>query len=452
MSDNSGSSNFFGKILEGLRIYPKEAKNAVRQEEKQRKLTNFESLEQMQKMNKSMFTSSQSRLLEHNPTMVNVLKKWMINQIDRKRGKHFKVESDIIIENAKNTLKQILLIGGTFKFILLAFVFFITNASLISIQVWIALWSTSFFDFDYNKSFTIFVLIFFFVCLWVVGRQMLYSGLIVHNLTKLYIKSIKNLLAARDSYFDRNPSTRIVYLLTKDQMIVDNDLVRSFFIVLDACLIILIIILTLNYFFYGIMLLLTILLTWLAYSLYKRFIRVAQRLSAFVTASRAKMFDVYLELYDNITMLRDIQKIDYFTEDFYTLTDEYQVATTTLNNHSMRWLNFRISLFSVFAIFCILGIPLVSRMYLKGVYLTEKWELSYVVGTGPFLLAAIINFSKYLPKMTIELLSAQRIFHYMLELTVQEEKQNRRRNKDSYLKVPKPITNLIKREKTQPKV
>jgi ABC-type multidrug transport system fused ATPase/permease subunit len=146
-----------------------------------------------------------------------------------------------------------------------------------------------------------------------------------------------------------------------------------------------------------------------------RFGKVASRLISFISKSRAEMIDIYLDMFNTMTMLRNLNKKNYFKKEFYRKTDEYQIATTCLGNHSMRWLNIRISLFSLMAIISILGLPLLSKMYLSEYYLTQNWQFSYATNVGPFLIASILNFSRYFPQLTMNLISAQRIYYYIFE-------------------------------------
>ena len=83
------------------------------------------------------------------------------------------------------------------------------------------------------------------------------------------------MLSAPQNWFNQNPANRIVYLLTKDQTIVDNELIRSVFTLLDTCFITLIVIASLNYFYLGALLVFTIVIGVMVYSINYRFSRVS---------------------------------------------------------------------------------------------------------------------------------------------------------------------------------
>lgn len=442
MTDNTGSTNFFGKILEGLRIYPKGAE-VEKMHDDERKLTAFENLKKIKNLTRNMVICN-SPNKDKSKLVVKKLKNWAVEFSERERGKILQEEESVSLDNAKFALKQIFRARGFKRFLVVCLFFLITDISLVALQLWLAIWSLNYFNLSYNSNFYIYIGMFFFSSLCVISREFAYTNLTVKNLTYLYINSIKSLLKAKEDYFDQNPSSRVVYLLTKDQMTVDNELVRSLFTVIDACLIIIIILLTLNYIYLGLMLVITIALFILFYRLYNKFVTVAKRLLAFSAKSRAEMIDVYLNTFDNLPMLRGMGKSDYFRKKFYEKTNEYQMASTNLNNHSMRWLNLRISLFSIVCIITILGLPLLSKLFFKH-YLDQSWKLNYSANTGPFLLAAIINFSKFLPKATLQMVSSQRIFHYIFRMAKESPERLKVKEKNLSQKIPEPLGKLIKR-------
>ena len=440
MSDNTGSSNFFGKILEGLRIYPKEVKISG--------FSAFRRLDAIKKMTllTGRFNKGSERRLQRQSgrNMVKKLKKWVISVQEKLKGKIITQESQETLKNSSASVKSILGAQGMRKLALVLISFVITDLCLVGLQLWMALWANNFFKQTDGGNFSIFLILFAVVSLVVVARESIYTNILLTNLTKIYNRSVNRLLNTRKGYFDENPSSRIVYLLTKDQMIVDNELIRSIFILYDSFMIILLIILVLNYLFLGVFLIFTIFLAVIVHGLYKRFNCVAQRLMAFSNKSRAEMIDVFLEMFDNMTMLRAHGKDLYYRSLFYELTDKMQLSTSKLGNDSMRWLEFRIAIFSVITLVIVLSFPLLTKVYLTGYYLNEPWQLSFAANTGPFLLASIVNFSKFLPKSTLDLISAQRIFHYIMDLAVKEKDVQKKRD-DRFFEdnVPSPIKKLI---------
>lgn len=148
----------------------------------------------------------------------------------------------------------------------------------------------------------------------------------------------------------------------------DTDMLRSLFTVVDTFVMAMLLILTLNYFFPVVMLVITVSLSLWAYSINRKFNRVSSQLLSFTTKSRAELLDIYLELFENITMLRSSGKRELYTEKFYDSNDAFQTAYTNLYNHSMRWLNVRISLFSMCLIISITSLPLLTKLFAPNFY------------------------------------------------------------------------------------
>lgn len=84
MTDSTGSSNFFGKILEGLRIYPKDVKKSLLESTRT----------DIHTFNKTMNRSPTKKPKElKNERLINTVNDWMCRRMDRIRGKKFLDES-----------------------------------------------------------------------------------------------------------------------------------------------------------------------------------------------------------------------------------------------------------------------------------------------------------------------------------------------------------------------
>lgn len=435
MSDSSGSSNFFGKILEGLKIMPQESIVS----------DNFFSLSRASTLN----TFYRTPQIQAKEMMDNVIDKWKDQRLDMITGKKLRQEEDSILKNSREAFKQILVSKKYFYMGALLLIFILTDSVLIGIQLWMAFWRSFYFDFSNETHLFVFIGLVTFASSCVVFREYAFTTLLLNNLSDNYVTSVKNMLNAPDEWFNQNSANRIAYILTKDQTVVDNDLLRAIFTLVDTCVITLIIFATLNIVYFGIFIIFSLIVGWLILSINRDFGRVSQRLIAFTTKSRAEMIDVYLDAFDNLTMLRHCGRADYYTDRFYQKTDDYQVATTNLYNKSMRWLNLRLSLFSIFLIVIITGLPVLSKTILFDIYLKQQWQFLYALGTASLLLASILNFSRYYPLTSLHHLSAQRIRRYLFELTAKPDMKEDRIKKQlkSPLQMLRRVAKSIARKK-----
>lgn len=140
----------------------------------------------------------------------------MYRRMDRLRGKRFKDESQKVLTNEVSTLKSILFTRGKFLVIVLILIFLLMDVSLVSIQFWLAFWTNDTFNLSYNTSLTIYISLFATVALLQITREICFSNLMLNNLTKIYNRCVTSILNAKEQWFNENPSSRVVYLLTKD--------------------------------------------------------------------------------------------------------------------------------------------------------------------------------------------------------------------------------------------
>ena len=173
MSDSSGSSNFFGKILEGLRIKPK---------------THFEIKEipPIKYRSSVMHSLKNGDLANPEEVIDQVVEDWIDKAVDRKNGKLLLDEEEKVLNNVDTSLKRLLLARGIRQPLFIFFVFFITDFSVIWIQLWMALWGVDIFDLGYDRNYYVFVITVAIVCLLVISRECVFTSFMLKNLTFNY--------------------------------------------------------------------------------------------------------------------------------------------------------------------------------------------------------------------------------------------------------------------------
>jgi len=445
MTDSTGSSNFLGKILEGVQLTPQHmTKEEIElyHAKSRRNNSNINSL--LSTSNKMLDRVSASLQQEENQRRTQDMnfEKWIVTTLDKARGKSLREEEEIVQNNISRSLKRLAFSGGRFSIIVLLLCFVLTDIALVFIQLWIALWGVNSFELTYEYNLLAFLTLIGILGALVIIREYLFTKVMLSNLSHNYRECITRMLKADKRWFDENPANRIVYLLTKDQTIIDNELLRSMFTLLDSCLVTIIIFVTMNYIYFGTMFVLTIVFILVSLTIISNFERVSQRLLAFTNRSRAELIDTYLETYNNLTMLRANQQESHYKKSFYEKTDSYQLVNSALYNNSMRWLNIRISMFSLIVILSVTGLPFISSLIDQNIYLTHKWQLSYALGIVPFLLASILNLARFYPQTMLHLTSAQRVFREFIDLSNLTTKTSRLLLHNKF-KISKPVTLAI---------
>ena len=66
----------------------------------------------------------------------------------------------------------------------------------------------------------------------------------------------------------------------------------------------------------------------------------------------------------------------------------------------------RITYFSMIVILLITSLPLLATFTKGKLFRHDGWELSFSLGASPLFLASIVNFSRFYPLSTLNLLSA----------------------------------------------
>lgn len=429
MSDISGSSNFFGKILEGVRITKvKGATNSPRKLISQAKPI-LEALSGELESSK-LHISGIKRSAQHidssyNSKMDKVLSYWVEKTVDMNRGKMLREEEEFVLENRFESLYTLLFARGKL-YPIISFLFFVLTAiALVSLQLYFSLWATLLKKNDYQDMMYILVGIVLIVAMIVILRESIYRNLIIGNLKVLSMKAITSILKAKPEWFNQNSSSRIVYLLTRDQSIVDHDFVRSFFVCSDAFLTYTVLILVFNWCFLGPMAIVTCIVFYFSRKISKRYDRVSQKLIAFTTKSRAELMDIYLETFENMPMLRAKSRPNYLSDEFYSKTNEFQRAVANLHNFSMRWLMIRISALALIQLIMVASLPFINRLLGGKMFFKNMgWEIGFSLGALPLFQASIVNFSRFYPITMLNLLSAQRIFRYIFDLTKNPSKNS----------------------------
>ena len=183
IADSSGSSNFLGKILEGVRLMPKKHKS-----EKEKSLVTS-----TERINND--TTLKDELYEKMDNKMNyVLNHWVVKTVDMNRGKNLREEEEFVLNNRKESFKLLFTASGCKPLVFAFLIFLSTDIALVSINVWFGLWSSGTFNFTYQQSLNIFAAILVGVASLVFLREMIFKTLILRNLTFLYSRSVTSIL------------------------------------------------------------------------------------------------------------------------------------------------------------------------------------------------------------------------------------------------------------------
>ena len=266
-------------------------------------------------------------------------------------------------------------------------------------------------------------LVLFYIAI-VIIRDGLFSKLVIYNLNHLYNLMTNSLIDTQKEYLLQNPSTRIVYLMTKTIAKIDRDLIRSYYHYFDSIFILLVVIGALNYFLYIFMSIITICWMIILIPTYSTFNTGCVKLSTFTTNYSSDLVEVFLSSFNFILPLRNHGISGYFSKKFIDCSDTVMRAKIRLEDDIIRWFHLRYMIYSSLLLLFILFIPIIVIQFLASSYLTHFWEFKFVAASVSILLPVLINFANSLTETSINMICVKSIIKYVLELSKNSEDAN----------------------------
>lgn len=296
------SLNLFGRILDFNKIVVKRklAENSVLSESDQGKGKKEEAgLEEEGKDEKEMATESKGKVKFTGD--LNLRRNNKNSMSDRVA----KLQREVMFNNS-----------ASFKYgfsgakkgsgLLLFASFLLGNMGMILVTFFAAYWTQ--IEDSVSESYSRYLL---FVILTILGyfilfllRNIVVTPMILSNMNRLYTVLISLLISSQKDWLVKNPSTHVVYLLTKVVSIMDFETIRSFYLHNDALLLITVIILYLNYYIWAIMAVLLIFLLSYVIPTYSSFETISVKLQMASTTLKVELIELYLSALTIVPSLR----------------------------------------------------------------------------------------------------------------------------------------------------
>jgi ABC-type multidrug transport system fused ATPase/permease subunit len=130
----------------------------------------------------------------------------------------------------------------------------------------------------------------------IIVRNLVVRFGLMENGDKVHFSMVNNILRSKLSWFEGNPASRIVYRLTTDQNTVDEGLSGSVINSLELFICLMAGVFIFNFFYYGILMLITVLILGYMYHLLKLFLSVTSSFYQISAINRARLGGVYLRM------------------------------------------------------------------------------------------------------------------------------------------------------------
>jgi ABC-type multidrug transport system fused ATPase/permease subunit len=327
-----------------------------------------------------------------------------------------------IMYNSSLSTKVVFIGQSSWTFYMFILSLLITNIAMGANLFETSIWGNKFFILEsYDEYLIAYDALVFFYIVVVIIRDGLFSKLVIKNLNHLYNLLTNSLIEAQKEYLLVNPSTRIVYLMTKIIAKIDRDLIRSYYKYFDSIFILLVILGALNYFLYIFMAIITLFWVIIIIPTYGTFNTGCVKLSIFTTNQSSDLAEVFLSSFNFILPLRNHNISDYFSKKFQECADTVMRAKVRLEDDILRWFHLRYMIYSTILLSSILFFPIIVVMFLSNSFLTKEYEFRFVSATVSVLLPVLLNFANSLTETSADMICVKSIIKYVLELSKNSE-------------------------------
>ena len=332
-----------------------------------------------------------------------------------------KLQKNIMYNGGLST--KVVFIGqSSLAFYTFFFSLLITNISMGANILETCIWGhqVSFLD-TYTEFLLAYDLLVIFYLAVVIIRDGVFTKMIVGNLNHLYNLMTNSLIDTQKEYLLLNPSTRIVYIMTKTIAKIDRDLIRSYYHYFDNSVTLLVILGALNYFLYIFMSIVTIFVIIIIMPAYSYYNVGCIKLSNFTTNHSSDLVEVFLSSFNFILPLRNHNISNYFSRKFREVSDTVMRAKIRLEDDILRWFHLRFMIYSTFLIVCILFIPIIVIQFLSGSFLWSEFQFKFVSASVPLLVPVLLNFANAMTSTSENMICVKSIIKYVLELSKNSE-------------------------------
>ena len=372
-----------------------------------------------------------------------------------KKEQHGKITSEIeekVTEPFGLLLRKYLFYIGKCRVLILVFLFLVSVGTIMGADIWLGLWSTQTIPtFGFNQYMVVYGGLTFITSILIFFRDILFFSMLRRNSNEMHMTMLLKFFNTSMIWFTQNPSSRFTYRITRDQLVIDNELNKRLQKSFDSFIMLIGGLIILNILYFGVMLPVTLVLMLWTYCLLRYFMVTFQNLSQLFSEKKSALQTIFLRSaqdslnYRMLCMLREARHI------FYKATDDYQRVATHLNNYSKRWLGMKLVKIKVMFIFISFLAPFLVIKITSGRYLlTEEWEMALVITWSIKLIDHYTTFIEEYTSCVSHLISVGRLFNYMshnqLEWIDKKNKKTKLRSMNE-LKIPLDYDEYIRNPK-----
>lgn len=310
-------------------------------------------------------------------------------------------------------IKYVFLLGYARIFLLLI-IFLLSVGGLLFTDIWLGIWAENLVPkFGFKEYLAVYFAASMGSGLLILIREMVFHTMLRKNSDRLHIDMIEKLFNTNMSWFIHNPSSRISFRFSRDQLILDDELNIRIQKTFDSLVMLLGALVILNYIYFGVMAIITIFLIVYSYFVLKKYLRVIQSLCEILAEKKSMLQNMYLRSSLDSIHYRELCMLPGLRDRFYKISNSFQQVSTHLHNYSQRWLGMKILPMKIFLTISFFVIPAMLKIYLPEIYLTSNWKLALSIVWSVKMIGYYEAFFLEFCTMLQYLVSVGRIFNYL---------------------------------------
>lgn len=232
-------------------------------------------------------------------------------------------------------------------------------------------------------------------------------------LMRIHRRVIHSLFKNDLHFFSSVAPSRIIYRLTRDQLVVDTDLVSSVCVSLKTFFHItggILVILGLTFGFYSVLIIVVI---GLLFPEVKKVLNTSAKFAQISSSLKSEMYGLLINVLNCSLEMRNSNKIDYFNKKFEKISDNFQNVSSHLNNLSLRQLGIRIGWYTTAQIFGVFIFAIGAIISYPKFYLENIWILSFALVWSSKFKSGFSEFGPAFVSANFRMVSYFRLVEYL---------------------------------------
>jgi len=335
-------------------------------------------------------------------------------QLKKIQGRITSESEELVNQSLPYLLGKYIFIVGKCRVINMSMLFLISVSFLMFADIWLGVWSLEMIPtFDFWEYLGFYAGISVSTGIFFVLRDVLFNKLLGKNSDYLHYKMIDKFLNTEMNWFNKNPSSRITYRLTRDQLVTDDYIIQGLQATADSLIILFGGLLILNYIYFGIFFCITIIIFVYVFFVLRKFFIVTHGIVQLESEKKASLQAMYLRSMNDSIHYRELCMLENLRDKFFKTSDEFQRTSSNLNLQAQRWLGMRIMWIRTFLIFVSFLLPLISITWLKDVYSLRKWQLALGIAWSLKITDQLPSLISDFSKTVHLLISVGRMFNFI---------------------------------------